>query len=107
MSAASRNKGRRGQQQAGDLLRSRDFGVAELNSGTVAEDFIAVDPAGKSWSVEVKNTVVIAEIHRKQAMAQAAKRRMSWMLLNKISGTSCWLVQRQGEKPVVWGEVTA
>lgn len=106
MSAASRNKGRRGQQQAGELLRSRDWVTAELNAGTVAEDFIAVDPAGKGWSVEVKNTVVIAEIHRKQAMAQAAKRRMAWMLVSKISGTGCWLVQRQGEKPVVWGEPT-
>jgi len=105
MSAASRNKGRKGQREAGELLRSRDWTVAELNAGTVAEDFITVDPQGKSWSVEVKNAVVIAEAHRKQAMAQAAKRRMPWMLVSKISGTSCWLVQRQGEKPVVWGEV--
>lgn len=105
MSAASRNKGRKGQREAGELMRSRDWKVAELNAGTVAEDFIAVDPQGKSWSVEVKNTVAITEAHRKQAMTQAAKRRMPWLLVSKISGTSCWLVQRQGEKPVVWGEI--
>ncbi len=104
MSAASRNKGRKGQREAGELLRSRDWTVAELNAGTVAEDFIAVCPQGKSYSVEVKNTIAITEAHRKQAMKQATERRMPWMLVSKISGTSSWLVQRQSEKPVVWSE---
>ena len=104
MSASQRNKGRKGQREAGDLLRSRDWTTAELNSGMVAEDFIAVSPEGTSYSVEVKNTVAITEAHRKQAMTQATARRMPWMLLSKISGTSSWLVQRKGEKPVVWSE---
>lgn len=104
MSAASRNKGRKGQREAADLLRSRDWTVAELNAGTVAEDFLAVNPDGKSYSVEVKNTVAITEAHRKQATAQAKARRLPWMLVSKISGTSSWLVQRQGEKPIVWSE---
>ena len=104
MSAASRNKGRKGQREAADLLRSRDWSVAELNAGTVAEDFLAVNPDGQSFSVEVKNTVAILEAHRKQAMDQAKARRLPWMLVSKISGTSSWLVQRQGEKPTVWSE---
>ncbi len=103
MSAASRNKGRRGQQEAQDLLKSRDWSVAELNSGTAAEDFWACNlVAGKTYSVEVKNTVSITTAHRKQAQTQAAKSKLPWMLLSKIAGTSSWLVQRQGMAPVVW-----
>ena len=101
MSKASRDKGRRGQREAGDMLRSRDWSVAELNAGTVAEDFIAVDPQGKSYSVEVKNTVAITVAHRNQAMTQAKARKLPWMLVSKIGGTSVWLVQRQGMEPVV------
>lgn len=103
MSASQRNKGRRGQREAAEMLRSRDWSVAELNSGTVAEDFIAVDPQGRSYSVEVKNTVAITTAHRAQAMAQAKPRKLPWMLVSKIAGTAYWLVQRQGERPAVWG----
>jgi hypothetical protein len=83
------------------MLRSRDWSVAELNAGTVAEDFIAVSPIGQSYSVEVKNTVAITVEHRNQAMRQAKERKLPWMLVSKIAGTSSWLVQRQGENPVV------
>lgn len=105
MSAASRNKGRRGQQEAQDLLKSRDFSVGELNSGTAKEDFWACDlNSGKTWSVEVKNTTAITVAHRKQCMEQAARSKLPWLLMSKIAGTSSWLVQRQGEKPVVWSQ---
>lgn len=104
MSKASRDKGRRGQREAQELLKSRDWSVAELNAGTSAEDFIAVDQNGKSYSVEVKNTVAITTAHRAQAMAQAKARKLPWMLLSKIAGTSSWLVQRQAERPSVWHE---
>ena len=103
MSAAARNKGRRGQQEAHNLLTGRDWTVAELNAGTAAEDFIAVDPSGRSWAVEVKNTVSITVAHRRQAMAQAEKRRLPWMLMSHIGGTAQWLIQRKGERAVVWG----
>jgi len=102
MSKASRDKGRRGQREAGDLLKGRDWSVAELNSGTVAEDMLAVSPEGVTYSVEVKNTVAITVAHRDQAMRQAKERRIPWMLISKIAGTSSWLVQKQGERPVVW-----
>ena len=108
MSKASRDKGRRGQREAQALLTSRDWSVAELNGGTSAEDFIAVDRwDGKSYSVEVKNTVSITTAHRAQAMTQAKARSLPWMLLSKIAGTSSWLVQRQGHRPAVWHESTA
>jgi hypothetical protein len=107
MGSASRAKGRKGQCAAQHLLQGRDWSVAELNGGTAVEDFIAIDPDGKSFSVEVKNTVSITQAHRAQAIMQAAKRRLPWMLLSKIAGTSSWLVQRKGELPVVWTEVKA
>lgn len=103
----ARAKGRKGQKEANALLTSRDWSVAELNAGTAVEDFIAVDPNGKSWSVEVKNTAAIAAAHRKQAIEQSKARRLPWLLISKIAGTSSWLVQRQGERPVVWHEEKA
>lgn len=102
MGASQRNKGRRGQQELANLLRSRDWNVIEANAGTAVEDFVAFDADGKAWSVEVKNTVSITEAHRKQAMEQAKKRKLPWMLASKITGTPCWLVQRQGYKATVW-----
>jgi uncharacterized Rossmann fold enzyme len=86
------------------MLRERDWTVAELAAGTVVEDLIATDPDGGLWSVEVKNQMVISHAHRRQAQAQAKARRLPWMLASKIAGTDCWLVQRQGMPPVVWGE---
>jgi len=104
MSKAQRDKGRRGQTQLANLLRSRDWDVIETASGMSQEDFLAKDPSGRYWCLECKNTVAITEAHRKQAMEQATKRKLPWMLASKISGTGSWLVQRQGEKPTVWSE---
>ena len=104
MSKASRNKGRKGQREAADLLRGRDWNVVELNSGTAAEDFVAIDPNGTMYSVEVKNTVSIDLAHKKQAMRQAAERKLPWLLVSKIADSSSWLIQRKSEKPVVWSE---
>ena len=99
---ATRNKGRRGQTEAIDLLRERDWIVADLSAGVDCEDGLAFDIDGNCWALEVKNTAAITQAHKKQAMAQAKKRRLPWLLMNKIAGTSSWLVQRQGKKPVVW-----
>lgn len=106
MSKASRDKGRKGQREARALLTSRDWSVAELNGGTSVEDFIAVSPDGMSYACEVKNTVAITTAHRSQAMAQAKARKLPWMLVSKIAGSSSWLVQRQGMRPAVWHETT-
>ena len=103
MSAAQRSKGRRGQQAARELLTGRDWSVAELNAGTAAEDFWACELlTGRTYSVEVKNTMSITTAHRKQCMEQAARSKLPWMLLSHIAGTGSWLVQRQGERPMVW-----
>lgn len=101
MSKASRNKGRAGQLAARHLLQDRDWECHELNSGTSVADFVATDQDGKSWSVEVKNAVLMnIRAWRKQAVAQSG--RLPWMLVAKIDGTQSWLVLRQAERPVVW-----
>lgn len=104
MGKAARSKGRRGQTTFKAMLRERDWRVAELGGGIECEDLIATDPSGCLWSIEVKNQMVISHAHRRQAQAQAKASRLPWMLASKIAGTDCWLVQRQGMPPVVWGE---
>lgn len=104
MSASQRNKGRRGQSIFAAMLTERDWVVDPITAGVQREDIIATDPAGRVWSVEVKNTKTITHQHRQQAMEQAKARRLPWMLANKIHGTSSWLIQRQGERPVIWHE---
>jgi len=101
---AARSKGRRGETAAKLLLTGRDWAVHDLTAGLASADLIAVDPDGKTWAVEVKSTTAITAVHRKQAMEQAKKARLPWMLVSAISGTGAWLVQRQGEDPVVWKE---
>jgi hypothetical protein len=100
--ATSRRKGARGQCEAANLLRDRDWVVDQITAGISAGDLIGTDANGKTWCVEVKNCAGILPGHVKQAMEQGKKRRLPWMLMSKIAGTSSWLVQRMGEKPVVW-----
>jgi sugar lactone lactonase YvrE len=99
---ATRNKGRRGQTEAINLLRERDWIVADLSAGVDCEDGLACDGDGNWWALEVKNTAAITQAHRKQAIDQAKKRRLPWLLMSKITGTGSWLIQRQGKRPVVW-----
>lgn len=105
MGKAQRAKGRAGQLAARHLLESRDWQVHELNGGTSVADFVAVDPNGKTFSVEVKNAVSMnVRAWRKQAVSQAGK--MPWILVCKIDGTRSWLILRQAERPTVWHEQT-
>lgn len=132
MGKSARSKGSRGQTTAANLLRDRDWEVEVLTCGLMHEDLIAYympsispgidgrsfvmegreetiecSPAQIFWqrySVEVKNCKSITTAQRTQAMEQAAKRKLPWMLMSKIAGTSCWLVQRKGMEPVIWKE---
>ena len=99
---ATRSKGRRGQTEALNLLRDRDWTVADLSAGVDSEDGLACDPEGNWYALEVKNCASITQAHRRQAMEQAKRRRLPWLLMSKIHGTSSWLVQRQGRPPIVW-----
>lgn len=84
------------------MLRDRDWVVDQVTSGVSSHDFTGTDPAGRTWAIEVKNCAGIIPAHKRQAMAQGKARRLPWMLMNKIAGTSSWLVQRQGELPAIW-----
>jgi len=104
MGVTSRRKGAKGQCIAADMLRSRDWAVDQITSGIAASDLIGTDPDGITWAIEVKNCASILPAHKKQAMAQADKRRLPWMLMSKVAGTSSWLIQRKGARAVVWHE---
>jgi len=107
MGKASRDKGARGQSMFANMLRSRDWTVDPITSGVKREDLLAVDPWGQQWAVEVKNCLDITQAHRRQAIEQARKRKLPWLLASKISGASAWLVQRRGKPPVLWHEPEA
>ena len=99
----ARNRGRRGQTAAANILRSRDWTVADLSAGVECEDIIATDPDGRTWSVEVKNTRAHTIQHISQANEQARRRKLPWMLMWHRHGSSEWFVFRQGQKTQVWG----
>ena len=101
---ASRTKGSRGQCMAANLLRDRDWMVDQITGGIVSHDLTATDTDGRTWAVEVKNCAGILPAHKTQAMEQGKARRLPWLLMNKIAGSSSWLIQRQGMAPAVWGE---
>jgi hypothetical protein len=99
---ASRSKGARGQSEFKAMLLDRDWTCDSITAGIAAADLIATDPNGRTWCVEVKNCAGISPSHKRQAIDQANKRRLPWMLASKIADSACWLVQRQGAVPVVW-----
>ena len=101
MGKSQRNKGRRGQTEAVNMLKDRDWQVIQTTSGIMNEDVVATDPGGCQWSVEVKNHKII-DIYRfrRQAIEQANKRKLPWMLMLKIPGG--WLIMRKNETPIVW-----
>lgn len=102
MGAMQRRKGAKGQSEAKALLADRDWICDQITAGIAAADLIATDADGKTWAVEVKNCAGILPAHKKQAMEQGKSRRLPWMLMSHIEGSSSWLVQRMGALPVVW-----
>lgn len=104
MSKASRDKGRRGQTAAANLLKDRDWIIVPVTAGVKCEDIVGTDGMGRQWSIEVKNCVNITQAHVAQAKEQAKARRLPWMLMSKIAGTSSWLIQQQGMRPSIWHE---
>ena len=104
MGKASRDKGARGQSAFANMLRDRDWEVDPLTAGVKREDLLATDAKGQQWAVEVKNCAVITTNHRAQAIEQARKRKLPWMLASKIAGTRSWLIQRRDRAPTVWHE---
>lgn len=103
MGKMSRDKGRRGQTEAAHLLKDRDWSIIETSSGKKCEDIVAESPEGKRYSVEVKkHRVLNLGAFLTQAREQAAARKLDWMLIAHLSGTSSWLIMRKGEAPTIW-----
>lgn len=107
MSKASRDKGKRGEREAREILGDRDWTIlANTADGIEVEDIIASDPAGQVFSVEVKNTKQIdITAVLKQARNNAAKKKLPWLIMCKISQSKAWLVWAKGGHPKVWMKV--
>lgn len=104
MGKLSRNKGRAGERAAKRLLEDRDYVIlADTTGGLSTDDLVVLCPAGKLYSVEVKNTKQIdVPKYRKQAQTNAKKN--DWLLIMKIDQTRSWLVMGKNRVPVVWHE---
>jgi len=103
-----RTKGARAQTAAKALLTERDWTVVSTSSGASQEDLVASREDLGLWSVEVKDCKLLnLPKWRKQARDQAKRSKLPWMLLAHIPGTRSWLVERQGERAVVWHERAA
>lgn len=102
MSKSQRDKGRRGQTEAQKLLVEYGYAVDPITCGVKREDMIATS-GGKSWCVEVKNHKLIDIMKfRRQAREQAKERKLPWMLMVKIPGSSYWLIERKNGTSRIW-----
>ena len=102
----SRSKGRRGETAAKRLLQDRDYSIlADTSAGLATDDLLAQDSSGAIWSVEVKYRKTIEPTKfAGQARFQVRNKKLRWMVLAHIEGTSGWLVLRQAMPPTVWIE---
>ena len=96
MGAMQRRKGRDGRAAFVRLLHDRDWTLDKTRDGIISDDIVAADPNGQMWSIEVKNTKNLMVLQTKrQAMAQASRRKLPWMIAFSIHGTKSWLILRQ------------
>lgn len=102
----SRNKGKRGERKARELLGDKDWNVlANTADGSECEDIIAMCPSGKVYSIEVKNRKIIDMVKfKQQARKNADKKKLIPMVMAKIEGTKSWLICEHGELPKIWHE---
>ena len=100
----SRNKGRRGEREAVNILTERGYSIIELGPGRKTEDIVAADDHGIMYSVEVKNHMVWTLCAwRKQAKEQARKRKCNWMLLARVPNhPATFYVESTNHRPCVW-----
>ena len=104
MGKQSRNKGKRGERAAKNLLTGRDWTIlADTTAGLSTDDLVCQSPDGRVVSVEVKNTKLInVPEFVKQARTNAKKNH--WLLLCHLDSTRSWLVMGKGGLPVIWHE---
>ena len=100
----SRTKGKVGELAVRHMLENRDYEVDSTRCGMETDDMIATKD-GTSWSVEVKRTKLTNWMkYIAQAQKQANDRKMPWMLVIHIPGTSSHVVLRKSKRPIVWTE---
>lgn len=100
----SRDKGKRGERAAKNLLTERDYTIlADTTAGLSTDDLVVQSPGGEIISVEIKNTKQIdLPAYIKQARTNAKK--LAWMLMCKLDNYSAWLILGSNRKPVIWHE---
>jgi len=104
MGKQSRDKGKRGERAAKDLLTERDWTIlADTTAGLSTDDLVCQDPDGRVVSVEVKNTKMI-NVPAFVSQARENAKKNPWLLLCKIAGTRAWLVMGKGRLPGIWHE---
>jgi len=104
MGKQSRDKGKRGELAAKNLLTGRDWMIlADTTAGLSTDDLVCQDPDGRVVSVEIKNTKLI-NIPAFVSQARENAKKNPWLLLMHISGTRAWLVMGKGRLPGVWLE---
>lgn len=108
MGAASRTKGMRGQSEAAKMLVARGHEVVETGNGRAVEDIFAVID-GRATCVEVKNCRALAlDAWRKQARAQAKRRRAAWLLMARIPDyPGTFYVEGTAYAPCIWRAAVA
>jgi len=103
MSRSQRAKGNRGESEARDVLLERGYSIIETSRGRSCEDIIAT--AGtRTYSVEVKwHELWNLKAWRRQAKANAAKRKAHWMLMVRITGAPHTFYVEDGDgRPRIW-----
>ena len=104
MGKSSRNKGKRGERAAKDLLTSRDWTIlADTTAGLSTDDLVCQSPDGRVVSVEVKNCKLI-NVPEFVKQARANAKNNHWLLLCHIDNTRSWLGMGKGRLPGVWTE---
>jgi len=104
MGRSERNKGKRGQSEALDVLTERGYAIAELSAGRACEDLYGMDPHGNAVAIEVKNTAATRwAATRTQARDQARRRGCSWLVMHRVPGHPyTFVVEGADMRPVVW-----
>ena len=105
MSRMQRTKGRRAETAFKTELGNRDWSVIDISAGVNDADLVAIAPDGRTHLCEVKDHKLLDPCRwRKQAQEQAKKHRLPWLLAYHVPGyAGLWIVERQGERPVIWG----
>lgn len=98
----ARAKGRKGESDFARLLTDRDHTVIDTTAGKACCDIVSIDTQGRVWAWEVKNRRIWSWTDFRNQARKQATGKTRWALALHIPNTSCWLVERQGERPVVW-----